>query len=232
MYKKAAETQERQIFDKKQKMKDALAQGKQLPTELRNDARQMGADLRRDEAQTGECLAHTSEETRKGQLYLYSDEGFRVSVGACNTRSTSKERETRAHCRVFFSRPTDSIHLVARFCSYADMPSLLSRSYGPCRRRVFSRRHLRPQDSPHDVARPVVEASPVLQGASACLPERPPDKSRKLCRQGACRGLPSKRSHRPRCCPRAPWCPWSVMARCSPQAPFRPLLTCPPILFD
>lgn len=125
MYKKAAETQERQIFDKKQKMKDALAQGKQLPTELRNDARQMGADLRRDEAQTGECLAHTSEETRKGQLYLYSDEGFRVSVGACNTRSTSKERETRAHCRVFFSRPTDSIHLVARFCSYADMLSLL-----------------------------------------------------------------------------------------------------------
>ena len=32
-------------------MKDALAEGKQLPTELRNDARKMGPDLKFDEAQ-------------------------------------------------------------------------------------------------------------------------------------------------------------------------------------
>ena len=35
-------------------MKDALAEGKQLPTELRNDARKMGPDLKFDEAQAGE----------------------------------------------------------------------------------------------------------------------------------------------------------------------------------
>lgn len=53
IYKKANEAQERSTYDRKQKMKDALAEGKQLPTELRREAREVGKDLKYDEAQTG-----------------------------------------------------------------------------------------------------------------------------------------------------------------------------------
>jgi U3 small nucleolar ribonucleoprotein protein IMP4 len=53
IYKKSHESQERAIFERKQRIKDALASGKQLPTELRNDARTIGKDLVLDEAQKG-----------------------------------------------------------------------------------------------------------------------------------------------------------------------------------
>ncbi|KDQ09025.1 hypothetical protein BOTBODRAFT_138210 [Botryobasidium botryosum FD-172 SS1] len=52
IYRKAQESQERQTFDRKQKLKDALATGKQLPTELRKDAKDLGKDFLLDEAQT------------------------------------------------------------------------------------------------------------------------------------------------------------------------------------
>lgn len=55
IYKKAHEAQERAIYDRKQAMKDALASGKPLPTELRTEARTAGRDLKYDEAQTGAC---------------------------------------------------------------------------------------------------------------------------------------------------------------------------------
>lgn len=41
------------MFDRKQRLKDALASGKALPNELKADARAMGKDLALDEAQTG-----------------------------------------------------------------------------------------------------------------------------------------------------------------------------------
>jgi len=50
---KSLEAQERQIWERKQQVKDALATGKSLPTELRKDAKQLGKDLAFDEAQSG-----------------------------------------------------------------------------------------------------------------------------------------------------------------------------------
>lgn len=53
LFKKSHEAQERAVFDRKQRLKDALASGKALPNELKADARAMGKDLALDEAQTG-----------------------------------------------------------------------------------------------------------------------------------------------------------------------------------
>ncbi|PCH41260.1 Brix-domain-containing protein [Wolfiporia cocos MD-104 SS10] len=52
IYAKSLEAQERQTYERKQKVKDALARGKALPTELRKNAEKLGRDLAFDEAQT------------------------------------------------------------------------------------------------------------------------------------------------------------------------------------
>lgn len=53
VYAKSLEAQERLTYERKQQLKDALASGKSLPTELRKQARDLGKDLAFDEAQTG-----------------------------------------------------------------------------------------------------------------------------------------------------------------------------------
>ena len=53
MYAKSLEVQERQTFERKRQLRDALASGKALPTELRKDAKDLGKDLVFDEAQNG-----------------------------------------------------------------------------------------------------------------------------------------------------------------------------------
>ena len=53
IYAKSLEAQERQTYERKQQLKDALASGKALPTELRKQARDLGKDLAFDEAQAG-----------------------------------------------------------------------------------------------------------------------------------------------------------------------------------
>ena len=55
IYAKSLEAQERQTYVRKQQIKDALASGKALPTELRKDAGTLGRDLAFDEAQGGAC---------------------------------------------------------------------------------------------------------------------------------------------------------------------------------
>ncbi|KAG1779826.1 Brix-domain-containing protein [Suillus placidus] len=68
IYAKSLEAQERQTYERKRQLKDALASGKQLPTELRNDAKTLGKDLAFDEAQEGtEPSTHIdSEYSRAG----------------------------------------------------------------------------------------------------------------------------------------------------------------------
>ncbi|KZT12796.1 Brix-domain-containing protein [Laetiporus sulphureus 93-53] len=51
IYAKSLEAQERQTYERKQQIKDALASGRALPTELRKDAPNLGKDLAFDEAQ-------------------------------------------------------------------------------------------------------------------------------------------------------------------------------------
>ena len=60
IYQREREIQERQTFHRKQQLKDALANGKNLPTELRRDAMKLGKDLQFDEAQVGECNLFSS----------------------------------------------------------------------------------------------------------------------------------------------------------------------------
>ena len=54
IYEKSLEAQERQTYERKRQLKDALASGKPLPTELKKDAKDIGNDLAFDEAQEGE----------------------------------------------------------------------------------------------------------------------------------------------------------------------------------
>jgi hypothetical protein len=53
VYAKSLEAQERLTYERKRQLKDALASGKPLPTELRKDVQQLSRDLAFDEAQTG-----------------------------------------------------------------------------------------------------------------------------------------------------------------------------------
>ncbi|KAF8710671.1 Brix protein, partial [Rhizoctonia solani] len=61
IYRKSQEAQERQTYERKQKLKDALASGKQLPTELRKDATELGKVMSMDESQA-EPTSHIDDE--------------------------------------------------------------------------------------------------------------------------------------------------------------------------
>ncbi|EIM88574.1 Brix-domain-containing protein [Stereum hirsutum FP-91666 SS1] len=66
VYAKSLEAQERQTYQRKQQLKDALASGKALPTELRKDAQGLGNDLAFDQAQTDPTTHVDSEYSRAG----------------------------------------------------------------------------------------------------------------------------------------------------------------------
>jgi U3 small nucleolar ribonucleoprotein protein IMP4 len=58
IHRKSLASQEQVIYQRKQQIKDLLAAGKPLPTELRNDAKEMGGkDLVLDEAQKGQSVS-------------------------------------------------------------------------------------------------------------------------------------------------------------------------------
>ncbi|KDQ64875.1 hypothetical protein JAAARDRAFT_167594 [Jaapia argillacea MUCL 33604] len=66
IYAKSLEAQERQTFERKQQLKDALASGKALPTELRKSAKGLGKDLAFDEAQSEPSTHIDSEYSMAG----------------------------------------------------------------------------------------------------------------------------------------------------------------------
>lgn len=53
IYRKNLEAQERQIWARKQKIRQFLAEGKPIPPELRDDARRFASTLNIDESQAG-----------------------------------------------------------------------------------------------------------------------------------------------------------------------------------
>jgi U3 small nucleolar ribonucleoprotein protein IMP4 len=59
VYAKSLEAQERLTYERKRQLKEALASGKPLPTELRKDAQQLSKELAFDEAQAGAFLFHS-----------------------------------------------------------------------------------------------------------------------------------------------------------------------------
>ncbi|KIJ20158.1 hypothetical protein PAXINDRAFT_160807 [Paxillus involutus ATCC 200175] len=66
VYAKSLEAQERHTYEQKRQLKDALASGKQLPTELRKDAKALGKDLAFDEAQEEPSTHIDNEYSRAG----------------------------------------------------------------------------------------------------------------------------------------------------------------------
>ncbi|KAJ2161678.1 snoRNA-binding rRNA-processing protein imp4 [Coemansia sp. RSA 552] len=66
LYKKSLETQERQTFEKKQKLKEALRDGRPIPTELQNEAEELNKALAFDEAQTSAESTQDDEYARAG----------------------------------------------------------------------------------------------------------------------------------------------------------------------
>ncbi|KAJ1642064.1 snoRNA-binding rRNA-processing protein imp4 [Coemansia asiatica] len=66
LYKKSLEVQERQTFEKKQKLKEALRDGKPIPTELQNEAEELNRQLKLDEAQQSAISTQDDEYARAG----------------------------------------------------------------------------------------------------------------------------------------------------------------------
>ncbi|KIJ70194.1 hypothetical protein HYDPIDRAFT_172074 [Hydnomerulius pinastri MD-312] len=66
VYAKSLEAQERQTYERKRQLKDALASGKQLPTELKKDSKKLGKDLAFDEAQEDPSTHIDNEYSRAG----------------------------------------------------------------------------------------------------------------------------------------------------------------------
>ncbi|KII95243.1 hypothetical protein PLICRDRAFT_207559 [Plicaturopsis crispa FD-325 SS-3] len=66
VYAKSQEAQERQTYERKRQLKDSLASGKALPTELKRDAKSLGNDLVFDEAQADPTTHIDNEYSRAG----------------------------------------------------------------------------------------------------------------------------------------------------------------------
>ncbi|KAJ2609470.1 snoRNA-binding rRNA-processing protein imp4 [Coemansia sp. RSA 1365] len=66
LYKKSLETQERQTFEKKQKLKEALREGRPIPTELQNEAEELNKALKLDETQADAEATQDDEYARAG----------------------------------------------------------------------------------------------------------------------------------------------------------------------
>ncbi|KAN0097345.1 Anticodon-binding protein [Tylopilus felleus] len=66
IHEKSLEAQERQTYERKRQLKDALAAGKPLPTELKKDAKAVGNDLAFDEAQEEPSTHIDNEYSRAG----------------------------------------------------------------------------------------------------------------------------------------------------------------------
>ncbi|KAI8973825.1 anticodon-binding protein [Mycotypha africana] len=66
LYKKSLESKERAIFDRKQKIKEAIEQGKPIPTELRNADRSEREDFGYDQAQDAPSTYQDDEYARAG----------------------------------------------------------------------------------------------------------------------------------------------------------------------
>ncbi|KAF9167897.1 snoRNA-binding rRNA-processing protein imp4 [Actinomortierella ambigua] len=66
LYRKSLEGKDRQIFERKQAVKEAIASGKPIPTELRNEGAQFTKELQYDEAQEAPTTHEDDEYARAG----------------------------------------------------------------------------------------------------------------------------------------------------------------------
>ena len=52
LYRKSLEGKEKELYDRKQRIQKALAEGKEIPTELRDEAKQLQDDAANEDAKT------------------------------------------------------------------------------------------------------------------------------------------------------------------------------------
>lgn len=62
LYRKSLEGKERLLFEKKRKIKEALAEGKPVPTELKNEFDQLQKEVQLDDDETKELKTHIDDE--------------------------------------------------------------------------------------------------------------------------------------------------------------------------
>ncbi|CAG8505446.1 14425_t:CDS:2 [Racocetra persica] len=68
LYRKSLENKEKQIYERKQKIKEAIKEGKPIPGELRQEAAKLQKDLNFDEAQTVPS-SHIDDEYARAGIY-------------------------------------------------------------------------------------------------------------------------------------------------------------------
>ncbi|CAG8469104.1 4975_t:CDS:10 [Cetraspora pellucida] len=68
LYRKSLENKEKQIYERKQKIKEAIKEGKRIPSELRQEAVKLQKDLNFDEAQTVPS-SHIDDEYARAGIY-------------------------------------------------------------------------------------------------------------------------------------------------------------------
>ncbi|CAG8518296.1 7042_t:CDS:2 [Scutellospora calospora] len=68
LYRKSLENKEKQIYERKQKIKEAIKEGNLIPTELRQEAAKLQKDLNFDEAQTAPST-HIDDEYARAGIY-------------------------------------------------------------------------------------------------------------------------------------------------------------------
>ena len=62
LYRKSLEGKEKDLYDRKQRIQKALAEGKEIPTELRDDAQHLQNDAANDDVKTGQWRDHKDDE--------------------------------------------------------------------------------------------------------------------------------------------------------------------------
>lgn len=62
LYRKSVETREKTIFERKRKLKEALSEGKEIPTELKKDEAELKNDALYDDVERDELITHQDDE--------------------------------------------------------------------------------------------------------------------------------------------------------------------------
>ena len=68
LYRKSLEGKERELYDRKKRIQKALAEGKAIPTELRDDAQRLKASLDADDDETEKLKTHIDDEYAKAGM--------------------------------------------------------------------------------------------------------------------------------------------------------------------
>ncbi len=90
LYRKSLEGKERELYDRKKKIQKALAEGKPIPTELRDDAQKLKNSLDADDNETAKLKNHIDDEYAKAGI---------IDPKICVTTSRSPSSRLKAFAK-------------------------------------------------------------------------------------------------------------------------------------